>query len=51
MGDFSQDGKITLADVNAISANWGLNYTPEPGTLALLGCGGLLAVLRRKRAK
>ncbi len=43
-GDFNADNAVTQADYDLLMTN----YTPEPGTLALLGTGAV-ALLRRRR--
>jgi len=63
-GDVNYDGVVNLTDLAILRANFGKSIAsgpvagagvgspvPEPGTLALLGCGlfGLLAYARRKR--
>lgn len=52
-GDASGDGLVGAADLALVQANWG-NGTPgggnvpEPGSLALLGLGGLMLARRRR---
>ncbi|XAL98824.1 PEP-CTERM sorting domain-containing protein [Phycisphaeraceae bacterium D3-23] len=52
-GDLSGDGVVGQADLQIVIDNWGGGTSPdtnipEPGSLALLGLGGL-ALLRRRR--
>ncbi len=58
--DFNGDGITNAPDLTALLANYGkTSYipeaapvtadTPEPGTLALLGLGGLIGLLRRRK--
>jgi hypothetical protein len=46
MGDFNNDAKVSFADYLILEQNFG-KTVPEPASLCLLLCGGLLA-LRRK---
>jgi hypothetical protein len=46
-GDFNGDGYVTFADYQQLEANFG-HSAPEPAGLALLACGAI-ALLRRRR--
>jgi len=55
-GDVNGDGKVDLTDFGILKANFGKSAAtgapvPEPSTglLALLGLGGLVAILRKRR--
>ncbi len=54
LGDASGDGFVGIEDLNTVLGNWnagtlpgGSAAIPEPGTLAVLTTGGLLAIRRR----
>jgi PEP-CTERM motif len=60
-GDPSADGFVGIEDLNTVLGNWNvgtppppgvppevLSTAPEPGTLVLLGAGGLMWVRRRQ---
>ncbi|MEE9212183.1 MAG: sialate O-acetylesterase [Phycisphaeraceae bacterium] len=53
-GDFDSDGQVTFADFAILQNNFGMAVapaaTPEPATLALLVCGGLLFGWRPSRS-
>jgi autotransporter-associated beta strand protein len=58
-GDFNYDGMVNALDFNAIATNFGAppiaapalgTLVPEPASLALLGCAGLLGLRKRRRA-
>jgi len=53
MGDFDLDGDVDLTDLSALAFNWGDSCAnppvPEPCSLALLGLGACLPLLRRRR--
>ncbi len=53
-GNFNSDGQVTFADFGILQANFGQSVapaaTPEPTTLALLVCGGLLFGWRPSRS-
>jgi hypothetical protein len=57
-GDFNGDCVIDGTDLGLMAGNWGLGHIgagagsslPEPASLALLGLGGTLALIRRRRA-
>jgi hypothetical protein len=50
--DFNGDGAVDVSDLSVLGANYGRSYSlsvPEPATLALLGLGGIAAIIRRRR--
>ena len=57
MGDFTGEGTVGLADLQALADNYGnigepcdtAAVVPEPATLCLLGLGGAVALLRKRR--
>ncbi len=54
-GDFTGDGLVDTADYFVLSAYWGKEgalaegVLPEPGSLAMLALGGLVALRRKRR--
>jgi hypothetical protein len=56
-GDINLDGQIDGLDLNILGNNWHVgvpapgSQIPEPGTLALLGAGGLAVARRSKRTR
>ena len=55
LGDANGDGVVSAGDYAAVQANFGNTLptqgaaTPEPATMCLLGIGGLLTVIKRRR--
>ncbi len=57
-GDFDGDGDVDVGDLGILATAYGTEYldspvgsaaTPEPGALSLLGVGGLVLLVRRRR--